>query len=722
MVLSKNSRGVHMNRWMGFVAALCLALACAACSVAAPQATGPATVASTADSLPATATPLPTATAEPTASATAVPTETATPPPTSTPTLALPVSLGTPLPEVVPITAENIARLELVGDYRRLPPPGLRTVLSGDGSMFFMVVPDGIDMYRSAGPVLVDHLDISVMRASEERPLWQLLQVTADGGRLLVIRPRGADVYSREGEKLFAHVSPEGMDWENLAYALSPDGRYMAVELCSVGCFRRNAPFTQDFLIYAVDSGQPVYQWNQGVGGELRGSNPVFSPDSKYLMTHIGGQVFLWDTATWKKITSYTAKVDWYVFPRFAYFAPDASRVAIIGGSTVSVWETAERRMVGQWSDRTISPMTQIIFSQDGSKIGLYNQGRMQVRETAGGTVLQEQELADAGIAALRLADDGALQIIVPPDDAGSIAAPWEADFNTSGLSFDPSAQSPVLRIPGDRTERTCQWRPDGQADCAETRSVVGTDGSLYRLAMDTETAAILPAEGGEVLAGVPARQFDSVQTVLGFDPAGKFLFYNARVQAAMPYGTIANLSHGSLEVIAQYPMPFEASAISPDGRYIALQAREFPKNQLLIFDLQARQMIYDRNFLYGAPGLAFTADSSTLMHLIDQPGRENIQRLTLMRMDDRNRPKNVPFEATYRELPQIFQFAPNGDLLYSVSTGDLRWMSLPDGVTAANLDPFPDDNLAHTFALSPDGRLLAVFYQGELKVWGVRP
>jgi len=710
-----------MNRWMGLLSVVFLALACAACSAA------PAPVDSTATSLPASATPLPTATATataaPTLTATAAPTQTATPPPTPTATLALPVSLGTPLPELEPITAENIDRLELVGDYRRLPEAGLRTVLSGGGSVFYTVVPDGIDVYRSAtGPALIGHLEIPVLRASDERPLWQLLQPSADGSRLLVIRPRGADVFSAEGEKLFSHDSPEGLAWENLGYALSPDGRFVAVEMCSVGCYRRNPPFTQDFFIFEVDSGQPVYHWNQGVGGELRGSNPVFSPDSRYLMTHIGGQAFLWDTATWKKITSYTAKVDWFAFPRFAYFSPDASRVAIIGESTVSVWETAERRVVGQWSDRAISPLTQIIFSADGSKLGLYDQGRMQVRETAAGTVLRDEQLADAGIGALRLADDGTFQVFVPPDDTSRIPAPWDADFNTWGLSFDPFAQTPVLRIPGNFTEHTCQWQPDGQAACAEARSIAGTDGNLYRLIVDTETAAIYPPVGEAPSASVPAIQYGSVQTVFGFDPAGKFLFYNARVKAARPYGTIANLSHGDLEVIAQYPMPFEASAISPDGNYIALQAREFPKNQLLIFDLQARQMIYDRNFLYGAPGLAFSADSSTLMHLIDQPGRENIQRITLMRMDDRNRPVNVPLLATYRELPEIFQFTPDGDLLYSDSNGDLRWMTLPEGVTAASLDPFPNDELAHRFAISPDGKLLAVFYQGELKVWGVRP
>lgn len=698
-----------------------LALACASCSAAAAEPTAQAPAASTVTSQPlATSTAAPTA--EPTDTPTAIPTSTATPPPTPTATLALPVSLGTPLPELAPITAENVDRLELVGDYRRLPAAGLRTVLSDDGSIFFTVVPDGIDIYRSKGPAFINHLNISVLRPAPERPLWQLLQASADGSRLLVIRPRGADVFSAQGETLFSHDSPEGLEWENLSYALSPDGRFVAVEMCSVGCYRRNPPFTQDFFIFEVDSGQPVYHWNQGVGGELRGAGPVFSPDSKYLITYIGGQAFLWDTATWKKITSYTAKVEWYVFPRFAYFAPDSGRVAIVSESTVSVWDTVERRVLGQWSDRMISPMTEIIFSADGSTVGLYNQGWMQVREVAGGNVLREEEMVEAGIAALRLASDGAWQVSAPPEDPSPLPAPWSADFTTWGLSFDPFAQVPALRIPGIGTQGTCRWQPDGSADCMEAAAIAGTDGKLYHLEYGDAALAIMQdADASELMASLPPRQYDSINNILAFDPVGKFLFYNART-GGNPHGTMANLSHGSLEVIAQYPMPFEASAISPDGRYIALQAREFPKNQLLIFDLQARQMIYDRNFLYGAPGLAFSADSSTLMHLIDQPGRENIQRITLMRMDDRNRPINVPLEATYRELPEIFQFTPDGDLLYSVSNGDLRWIHLPDGEVAASLDPFPNDNLAHPFAISPDGRLLAVFYQGELKVWGVRP
>ncbi len=699
-------------------------LACAACTAPAPAAATPESseVPGPTVTLPATATAAPTVVSSATPAATLAPTATETPLPTATPTLALPVSLGTPLPELVPITAENVDRLELVGDYRRLPEPGLRAVVSADGNIRFTVAAQGIDVWSGDGLTILRHLDIPVLRAAEERPLWQLLQPGADGGRLLVIRASGADVFSAEGERLFAHDSPDGLEWVNLAYALSADGRFVAVELCSVGCYRRNAPFTQDFFIYDVDSGQPVYQWNQGVGGELRGANPVFSPDGKYLMTFIGGQAFLWDTATWKKITSYTAKVNWYAFPRFAYFSPVGSRVAIISEDTVNVWETAERRMVGQWRDRDISPLTQILFSPDGSKLGTLTFGRMQVRDAATGSVLQELDFAAATIASARLDNDGAFQFLAPAETGSILAPPWDADLLTWGLSFDPSAQGTVLRIPGRDGKNTCTWQPSGQAVCEEANSIPGTDGSLYRLSLDEETASIQPAEGGDALASVPARQYGSVQQVLAFDTSGKFLFYNARVKAATPYGTIANLSHNNLEVIAQYPMPFEASAISPDGRYIALQARAFPKNQLLIFDLQARQMIYDRNFLYGLPGLAFSADSSTLMHLVDQPGRENIQRLTLMRMDDRNRPKNVPLQATYRDAPQVFQFTPDGDLLFSTATGELRWMHLPDGAIQATLIPFPDDVLAHQFAISPDGRLLAAFYAGELKVWGVQP
>lgn len=710
-----------MKRWFSLLIGLLIAFSLVACSPPAQNTPTPVTL--TATSLPAfTATPLPSATPEPMHTAAPVDTATVPPFPTATPTLALPVTLGTPLPELAPITAENFARLELVGDYRRLTESGLRIVLSGDGKTFLTVTAHGMDVFASDEPGLLRHLDIPVQRAFQQLPLWHIVQLSADGSRLLIIRARGADVFSITGEKLFQHDSPEGLEWENLAYAFSPDGKFVAVEMCSVGCYRKNAPFTQDFLIFDVDSGESVYHWNQGVGGELRGANPVFSPNGKYLVTYIGGQAFLWDTATWKKITAYTAEVDWLTYPRFAYFSPDSNRLAIISESTITIWETSERRVVGQWQDGRISPTTQIIFSSDGAKIGTLDAGVMQVRDTTSGKVLEELPFTSATIGSVRLRDDGTFQAFTREQDDNLIVPPWDADLDTWGITFDPLAQTPTLRIPGKSIDQTCTWQPDGTADCEAMHSIPGTDGKLYRLEFEEISAAIYSADGSERPAGVPARQFDAVQEVFGFDPVGKFLFYNARVKAMTPYGTLADLSHGNLEVIAQWPMPFVASAISPDGKYIALQARAFSKSQLLIFDLEQRQMIYDRNFLYGTPGLAFSADSSTLMHLLDQPGIEDIQRLTLMRMDDRNRPKNIPLDASYSELPRIFQFAPDGDLLYSLRTGDLRWMHLPDGVVVASIDPFPDVNLAHAFALSPDGRLLAVFYQGELKVWGVQP
>jgi WD40 repeat protein len=701
-----------MKHYYGLLALFLLALICAACSPVSQEV--PTLAAATATRLPAststlalTSTPLPTPTAPPTA--------TATLPPTATPTLALPVSLGTPLPETQPITAGNAASLTLLGDYRRVPDGGLRTVLSGNGSTFFTVSGSGIDVYNSDGSEWVRRLEIRVLRPTEERPLWHLLQPSADGSRLMVLRTRGADIYSVEGEKLFTYDTPEGFTWENFAYAFSPDGKKVAVELCSVGCYKP-VGFTPDFTVFDVDSGEVLYHWNSGVGGELRGSNPVFSPDGKYLLTYIGGQAFVWDASTWAKVTSITAKVVWYMFPRFAYFSPDGTLVALVGEDGINVWEIANRRLLRTWSGRDFV-QSQVMFSPDGSKVGITQWGRLQLRNMADGALLEEIDFQTALISSATLQNDGSVTFFAPPEDDGALSPPWEADLNARSLAFDLLAESNLLRIPGKYAQKACQWQPNGTASCIDTMTASGTDGNIYRLeTTDTTVTITAGMQGGEPLVSLPLRQYGAVSEVFAFDPVGMFLFYNARDKASM-----ANLSHGELELIAQWPMTIEALAVSPDHKLVAIDVQASPKRKLLIFDLEQRQMIYDRDFVYGTRGLAFSADSSTLMHLLDQPGREKIQRVTLLRMDDRNRPTYVPIDAPWLALPEIFQFTPDGDLLYSVTNGDLRWMSLPDGEVVASLDVFPNDNFGHPFAISPDGKLLAVFYQGELKVWGIQ-
>ena len=150
---------------------------------------------------------------------------------------------------------------------------------------------------------------------------------------------------------------------------LSPDGKLLAIEFCST-CTKENSDYADKgkFIVYDLDTKEPVYDWENGRGGEVRGYLYPFSPDGKYLATLIGGELYLWNTGTWKLAFSLPIGVQQYREYSRVRFSPDSQYIAINSDDNIAVWELEGRKLVGRYG-AGIYWMNYVLISPDSQNI-----------------------------------------------------------------------------------------------------------------------------------------------------------------------------------------------------------------------------------------------------------------------------------------------------------------------------------------------------------------
>lgn len=255
----------------------------------------------------------------PTATSTKIPTATPTNTPTviptitPTPTPQLPVTLDKPLPEVSDaIGVENASQLNLIANYERFDIGKTLLKLTPDGNYYFIVsdggaVPlGGIDVYDSNTKQIIRHYSINQRQIYDRSVHHNIylsndLQMSKDGQRFMVrTNDNSLSVFDDAGKNIFSYTPPPKIDSNP---ALSPNGRYLAIDLCSV-CFDWTGG-QMAFKVFNLDTGEMIYERiSIKKNGEVYGSNPLFSPDGKFLATRIGSMEYIWDTSDWSEISN----------------------------------------------------------------------------------------------------------------------------------------------------------------------------------------------------------------------------------------------------------------------------------------------------------------------------------------------------------------------------------------------------------------------------------
>lgn len=284
--------------------------------------------------------------------------------------------------------------------YAEFSPDGSRILTSADGDrMQIWDAESGRPLHSMSGH-LYSKTDVAYTITdgnSGPEPVF-----SADGSRVLMISDKLPAVWDVSSGRMLYQLRGHG-GWVNLTL-FSPDGRRLVTvshdstariwDAATGRELRRlsghnddvvTAAFSPDSrLVATVGRGGDVRIWDAATGEQIRRIQAVtrgmsatarvlFSPDGISLLVWAGIEMvpMLYDLRTGAPLQELAERIDGRPFTTmtvtFATFSADGSRVAIVNGDRVEIWDVTvgERIGVFPWN----SQMSWVVFSPDGERI-----------------------------------------------------------------------------------------------------------------------------------------------------------------------------------------------------------------------------------------------------------------------------------------------------------------------------------------------------------------
>lgn len=678
---------------------------------------------------------------------TLTPTNTPTPSPTATPTPQLPVSLGMPLPDVrEPIRVDNVTQLQMLANYERYDLGKILIKLTPDGKYYFVVSnggvvsSGGIDVYDAQSRQIIQHYTISqrlVFNRNAYTP--DDLQFAADSGRFMVLTSDAeVAIYSLDGEEIYSYTFPEeSYGWGGGA-GFSPDGKYLAIDICSA-C--GNYPGTPSFKVIDIDSGDVVYENGRSPGGEARGGDPLFSPDGKVMATKMGAQVTLWNTEDWKRITDFGVGT----WSNGMVFSPDSTIIATLGGNTVTIWRWEDRqqlRVFNVCEDQLNFPVPQAIFSPNNAYLAVLNCQNIDVWKIADGSQVSEQGTGFANITGMSLGTDGKLTIYEPKAKPGVAYAPWNTWYANGGFKFSGDQTSLQLDFVSPYpVGNACSIPFGGNPNCVEgimvregreppteeAAFIMGSDGQIYRAYSDNlkKTFELRP---GMDASGTSILSFDwngYMIDAVSLDTTHQLFFYEIWSDPNNSTVYVMDMTTGNN--IKQWPglSIRDQVSYSPDGNLAAFYIQKNMRFQgnLIIYDLENRKQIFRSASSYDQGGVTFSPDGKFLAFSM-WAGSEHWQVDFYDVMDLGNPATSIRYQYPRIPLarPSTTRYSPDGSLLsIGFSDGTLRLFDTRVGSMIHEWKAHAEEMTA--LAFTQDMKYLAsASSDGTIRIWGIWP
>jgi WD40 repeat protein len=191
-------------------------------------------------------------------------------------------------------------------------------------------------------------------------------------------------------------------------WALSPDGRYIAVAGCDAEAVNTLDLYSQDTcehttfdtvshaFLYVFDAltGKPIAKLPE-TGQALTVGNLLFTPDgSKLVYTVYPSTIHIWDMETAQVETTFTDESP-YQSPYGGDYeiSPDGRFLAIGSDTEAKIWDLDQKKIVKELGTYGLP-----VFSSDGHEMLLYNYPLMTIYDTSTWQKIREQEMMPDGI------------------------------------------------------------------------------------------------------------------------------------------------------------------------------------------------------------------------------------------------------------------------------------------------------------------------------------
>ncbi len=721
-----------MKRYLLLLALLLVAISLFACTSQIPA--NPATT--TTPSHTTDQQPLETAQPSLTPLPTITPTETATPTP-----LVLPVSIGTPLPALEVITTENYQRLTQIALYLPNEDPKAIVRESSDGTKTLIAAPYGYYLFDTESKTLltqINHL-LPATHYALGYVMPGAIQIDVAGDRFLVNSSGSNSVFDSAGNELYAISNDRNA-------ALSPDGRYLAVEFCSSGCdsdYLQSVQREPFFIVVEIDTGNQIYSYNSGVGGEMRGSIIGYTSDGLYLLTKNNLEIIVWDAISFDRVMSFSGK-SWNLLP---VLSGSGKKLAIIDHLETNIYDLETRKVIRSFQTRCEEDTLRYrgrdaIFSADETWIAVNNCPGLRIVNLDDGQIRDDYSIdrsyALPSLSSFTLTNEGTLYKKDLPFWEGRIMSGWINGDRPEELFFMEQENASVASFTNSYSACQAVAAVDS---CQKGEFLLDNKNRLHRVVRDGKQVSVLgdDREDSEILMSFACPAKDC--KIIAFNVDQNLLFYNILysesiskkywLTATSGTGVISEIKDGTLTTRQQFEgNPLISVRFSPDGKNAMVLMGRDSGNKLIIYDLEEQKALFTTSpypALIGADGLFGDDNQLFVYNTVDQGKSLLTIHFRSISSPDQEITHNINVHEMHWYSMGLAS-SPGGELMAYTENGQKIGLMKMDGTPLITMDIFfPGNEINWNFitdiGFSPDGKQLVIINDdSKIAIFGVLP
>ncbi len=274
--------------------------------------------------------------------------------PTPTPTVSFPVRNETPIPsiEFQEINSQNSVNLTEIARYGY--PTMFSWQLLDHVDEMAILLSDKVQFISLTNKEVKQQIDLDVRSGLQWNTREKVnFSASVDAKYVAGITDSGVvEVWSRNNKKAYEYTPDESKKY-GLAVGLSSDGSLLAVSSCEreYDTYRGGYSCTTE-----------IVDWSTGAKiKRVRGLNPVFTPDGRYLIIEFDKKIQFYSTVDWKVVRYFGEPLNWSIT-----FTPDGTSFALVDGNVFQVFRLEDFILLRYLDEG--DNIDDLLFSKDGKR------------------------------------------------------------------------------------------------------------------------------------------------------------------------------------------------------------------------------------------------------------------------------------------------------------------------------------------------------------------